>query len=52
MLNVPSDVSVELPLGRRIRRSGGDVGSAVVDVNESSEGGVQDDMDVFKVLGS
>jgi hypothetical protein len=51
LLNVPNDVNVELPLGSKTRRSRGDVGSAVVDFSESSEGGVHDEMEVFRESG-
>lgn len=49
---MPSEVRVELPLGRSIRRSCGDVGWAVVDCSESTDGGVQDETEDFKVSGS
>lgn len=51
LLNVAREVSVELPFGRRMRSSCGDVGSGVVDF-ESTDGGVHDDRDDLRVLGS
>jgi hypothetical protein len=51
VLNVAREVSVELPLGKRMRSSCGDVGSGVVDF-ESVGGGVHDDKEDLRVLGS
>lgn len=51
-MKVPSEVRVELPLGRSIRRSCGDIGSVVAGCSESTSGGVQDETVDFKVSGS
>jgi hypothetical protein len=51
LLNVAREVRVELPFGRRMRSSCGDVGSGIMDA-ESAGGGVHDDRDDFRVLGS
>jgi hypothetical protein len=51
LLKVASEVRVELPFGKRIRRSLEDVGEGVVDC-ASTAGGVQDDKDDLRVLGS
>ena len=47
-LKVWREVRVELPLGRRMRRSFGEVGSRVVEV----EGGVQEERCVLRLFGS
>ena len=51
LLKVASEARVELPFGKRIRRSLEDVGSGVVDC-ASTAGGVHDDKDSLRVLGS
>ena len=51
LLKVASETRVELPFGKRIRRSLEDVGSGVVDC-ASTTGGVHDDKEDLRVLGS
>jgi hypothetical protein len=51
LLKVASEARVELPFGKRIRRSLEDVGSGVIDC-ASMAGGVHDDKDDLRVLGS
>jgi hypothetical protein len=51
LLKVASEARVELPFGKRIRRSLEDVGERVVDC-ASTAGGVHDDKDDLRVLGS
>ena len=51
LLKVASEARVELPFGKRIRRSLEDVGEGVVDC-ASTAGGVHDDKDDLRVLGS
>ena len=51
LLNVAREVRVEPPFGRRMRSSCGDVGSDIMDA-KSVGGGVHDDRDDFRVLGS
>lgn len=49
---VSSDVIVEDPLGRRMRRSGEDCGEVEVDFSESVEGGVHEETWLVRVFGS
>jgi hypothetical protein len=51
LLKIASEARVELPFGKRIRRSLGDAGEEVVD-RASTAGGVHDDKDDLRVLGS
>lgn len=51
-MKVLSEVRVELPLGRRMRSSCGEVGSAALGWSKSLEGGVQDEIEDFKVFES
>lgn len=51
LLKVASEARVELPFGKRIRKSLEDVGSGVVDC-ASTTGGAHDDKDDLRVLGS
>jgi hypothetical protein len=51
LLKVASEARVELPFGKRIRKSLEDAGSGVVDC-ASTIGGAHDDKDDLRVLGS